>query len=89
MWIVLTKGTPKFYLFNKSNSRSCFVIYSCFIPVEYFVVGLFEFLGFMGSWLQVFSEVFGDYFFNPNLDFKKKHTFFGSTSFSGGVGKKV
>jgi hypothetical protein len=40
------------------------------------VVGLFEFLGFMRSWLQVFSEVFGDYLVNPNLDFKMKHAFF-------------
>jgi hypothetical protein len=31
-------------------------------------VELFEFLGFMGSWLQVFTEVFGDYLANP--DFK-------------------
>jgi hypothetical protein len=52
------------------------------------VVELFEFLGFMGSWLQVFSEVFGDYFVNTNLGFKKKHTFFGSTSFSGGAGRQ-
>jgi hypothetical protein len=38
--------------------------------------------------MQVFSEVFGDYIPNRNLDFKVKHAFFGSTSVSGGVAKR-
>jgi hypothetical protein len=32
--------------------------------------------------------VFGDYLANPNLDFKMKHAFFGSTSVSGCTGKR-
>jgi hypothetical protein len=52
------------------------------------VVELFEFLGFMGYWLQVSSEMSGDYLVNSNLDFKMKLAFFGSTLVSGGAGKQ-
>jgi hypothetical protein len=35
----------------------------------------------MRSWLQAFSEVFGDYLASPNFDFKMKHGFLEVTQF--------